>query len=66
MEPHNSANILCKGKITTGLYMVMRSLTAANINTVFLTGYNMKIPYHELEFLNMLDTPKDAQGTTLA
>lgn len=60
VEPHDSPNILTKGKITTGLYMVIRSLMAANIRTVILTGYGMKMPYPEVDFINFLETPRDA------
>ena len=56
VAPYNSTNILCKGQITTGLYMVMKALIASKINTVVLVGYGMKISYHKLEFVNLLDS----------
>lgn len=49
--PHSSEYALIKGKSTTGLYMMVRTLLRAKVNKVALVAYGMKMLYTHCLFL---------------
>ena len=57
--PHDSPEILSKHQLTIGLYCLCKALKDANVTTVYIGAYGMKMPYEHISFLGKLTVVYD-------
>ena len=57
--PHDCPEIFSKRQLTIGLYCLSKALKDANVTTVYIGAYGMKMPYEPISFLGKLTVVYD-------
>ena len=61
LYPHTLDFVFAVGRATVGLHMFAQALIDADLRTVRLIAYGMKMPYAECEYLDCLEGPSQGR-----